>query len=148
MNIFDYNFKDRIISDLADALCKKIAKQVVEELQELKEDNLLSGEDSGLKNVWDEICVQVQKEQSIYWDMYISVIHSIIEKSMKLIAPYEKMAIWWQSDDPEKTLTEDCKDVKGYIFNMEAITEYICKEHILPIAADYTNPAIEAYLDC
>lgn len=32
--------------------------------------SVLFGEDSGFETTWDEICVQVQGEQTEYWDAY------------------------------------------------------------------------------
>ncbi|MBS3948993.1 MAG: hypothetical protein KGZ57_11990 [Dethiobacter sp.] len=54
------NYKDKIISDIAESACEIIAKKVIRKLQQLKD--MLSGDDTPLKNVWDEICVQVQGE--------------------------------------------------------------------------------------
>lgn len=60
-----------------------IAKDVIKDLMSLNDKNmLLSGYDSGLKNVWEEICVQVQDEYSFHWDAYENTIENCINSSI------------------------------------------------------------------
>jgi hypothetical protein len=47
-------------------------------------DGLQSGVDSGLTNTWEEICVQVQGEQSVLWDAYDVTVRQIV--SMEVTA--------------------------------------------------------------
>ena len=54
-----------ILSKIAAKKAKQVARKAISDLH--KFDDTLSGDDSGLKNVWDEICVQVQGEQSSHW---------------------------------------------------------------------------------
>ncbi|MBI2320562.1 MAG: hypothetical protein HYU88_00290 [Chloroflexi bacterium] len=58
-----------LIAQLAERASKRIARRTVVALQRMK-DGLQSGEDSGLRNLWDEICVQMQGQQSVFWDLY------------------------------------------------------------------------------
>ena len=44
-----------------------------------KKDFLQSGEDSGLRNVWEEICVQVQGEFSYFWGIHDKLIQDTIK---------------------------------------------------------------------
>lgn len=53
----------------AEALCRRISRRVIRDCQARK-DCLLSGDDSVLGNLWDEVCVQVQFRVSVYWDVY------------------------------------------------------------------------------
>jgi len=41
-------------------------------------DGMQSGDDTPLKNIWDEVCVQVQGEESAMWDTYSETIQSLI----------------------------------------------------------------------
>lgn len=62
---------------------KAIVKEVVENLISLDDKNmLLAGEDSGLQNVWEEICVQVQDDYSFHWDAYENTIDNYIDTSL------------------------------------------------------------------
>ncbi len=44
-----------------------------------KKDFLQSGEDSDLRNVWEEICVQVQGEFSYFWGIHDKLIQDTIK---------------------------------------------------------------------
>lgn len=101
MDIFCYNFKDRLLAKFAEPLCRRIAYGARRELQSWDDASMQSGDNSGLKNLWDEICVQVQREESIFWDMYIEIIDSCIERQASKLKPHELMAIWWQNENLE-----------------------------------------------
>jgi hypothetical protein len=60
--------KDVVISAVADLAARRIAGQTVASLKKMKAG--LSGDDTPLKSAWDEICVQVQGEESFYWNTY------------------------------------------------------------------------------
>ena len=145
MSARDFDIKDRMLSDFADRLCKKIAKQTIPKLRAMK-DCLLSGDDSSLNNIWEEICVQVQCEESIFWDEYLDVIGSIVKTNIAPLEHHEKMAIWWQKDCPEDALNEDEDDFKSFFFDEDEICVYIINNYILTSAGAYTNKAIRLYL--
>lgn len=54
----------------------EILDRVVSALRNM--DATLSGDDSPLSNVWDEIKEQVQNEQSFYWDAYLQTMKDLI----------------------------------------------------------------------
>jgi hypothetical protein len=62
-------------------------------LQQQRND-LLSGDDSGVTNAWEEICVQVQEEQSFYWDTYEATVGQYVGVEVEGLPPYELNAIW------------------------------------------------------
>jgi hypothetical protein len=47
--------KSLIVSNLAEQVCQQITRKVISSLQALT-NGLLSGDDSGLTNAWEEIC--------------------------------------------------------------------------------------------
>ena len=53
-----------IVWQLAEHVAHGLTRRVIAVLQGMT-DHLNSGEDSRLKSVWDEICVQVQGEESV-----------------------------------------------------------------------------------
>jgi hypothetical protein len=71
--------EDRIVSDLAEVVCKRIARQTRMALTKLT-DCRLSGEDSPLKNSWEEICVQCQGEESIFGSAYEDTTRSFVRQ--------------------------------------------------------------------
>ena len=57
-----------------------ISENVISKLKALRDPNfLLSGDDSGLENTWEEVCSQVQGEESFHWDVYINTIENFID---------------------------------------------------------------------
>ena len=69
----------------------------------------LSGDDSELKNTWDEICVQVQGDQSFFWDAYKQCLNNTVAGALLDLEPYELEAVYlqteeaweWEDEDPE-----------------------------------------------
>lgn len=60
-----------------------IVKETIIKLKALRGNKyLLSGDDSDLKNIWEEICCQVQGEESSDWDVYINTIENFIDKEL------------------------------------------------------------------
>jgi len=144
MSARDYDIKDQMLSKFAESLCKKIAKQTIRELRTYDEHIY---DDSGLKNAWDEICVQVQFQEFINWDFYLDLIYNIVWKKIEPLKDYEKMTIWWQTDGPEDVLEEDEDDFESFIFDEDQVCNYIINKYILSVAADYTNKEIRDYLE-
>jgi hypothetical protein len=105
----------------------------------------LSGSDPGLKNVWDEICVQVQFQESAFWDSYVAVMEQVIAHHLKDLKLELRQAIWLQTDegihwepDPDDSAVPEVDD------DMAA---YIRAEYVMPQAADWSNARIERYLE-
>ena len=158
MDIFYYNFKDRLIAKFAEPICRRVAYGTRRELQSWDDTSMQSGDDSGLKNLWDEICVQAQGEQSIFWEMYVDLIDSCIERRADKLKPHELMAIWWQKEDLENDMdsfsitkaSEDDEpwDSDDYSYLMEEIVAYIRDKYVMGDALNYSNKAISEYLYC
>jgi hypothetical protein len=70
--------KDKIISYVSNEACKKISANIIKYLRKMT-DGLQSGDDSGLKTIWDELCVQAQVEYSVMWDAYEETMLRMIE---------------------------------------------------------------------
>jgi len=58
-----------VVRELAEQICRRLTRRMIATLQKMN-NGLLSGDDSGLKNAWDEICAQLQFEESFSWDVY------------------------------------------------------------------------------
>jgi hypothetical protein len=136
------DYRDRIIVRIAEQECKRISRKVVLALQKMT-DGMQSGDDSGLKNIWDEICVQVQSEQSIMWNLYEDLISDIIAWEVEKLGDVHKQAIWLQTS--EGIYWDDDKKPIPYVD--QDITDYIFRSYVLNAAADWKNRRIEAYLD-
>ena len=84
-----------IVSAVAEAAGKRIARKTIRALQKMTD--RLSGADSGLANVWDEICVQAEVEESVFWNVYEDIARKAVEEFTSKIAEYEKHALWFQT---------------------------------------------------
>jgi len=162
MEVAPVDYRDEIISSVAETACKRLTKRVIRELQMMTED-LLSGDDSGLKNIWDEICVQVRFQHSIYWDAYLIVIENIIGDELDKLDSTIRTAIWLQSDEG-RTWAEEEEDYQDYqntdpdyneYRNRETTkpdvndfetSYYILHNYVLSAADNWTNKRIEDYL--
>ena len=69
--------EQHIVAAWATQLTDKIIHDAINTLTEMDSTAMLSG-DSGLKNVWEEVCVQVQDEQSFFWDTYVETMESLL----------------------------------------------------------------------
>lgn len=136
--------QSQIIQDLAKRECERISTCSIRHLQRMKRRSMLSGDDSGLKNVWDEICVQIQYDESIYWDAYVLTVDQTIEGYLFPLTFNVHMAIWLQTsegrwwdpleDDEPETLLED-------------IIRYIRRDFLFRKAETWTNSRIKAFLE-
>lgn len=136
--------RDTILSDLVARECKRIVNKSIRWLQSLKEENLLSGDDSVLKNAWDEICVQVQNEYSVYWDAYELTMRQAIESAMFGLDRNIIRAIWLETDSGRCWIPEE--DGEPEVEDEEVI-QYILRDHLIPKAEAWSNKRIEFYLD-
>jgi len=115
---------------------KLLVENVVSTLLETGKQGLdLQGQESSLKNVWEEICVQVQGRYSGNWEVYEILIRSAARSEVK-------------------SLPKEIRDVLEYIegFDDEEFTDHAeavaeaLKIEILSEAADYSNDGIKTCL--
>jgi len=141
------NYRDKIISDLAEAAGKRLSRKVIRSLTKMS-DGMQSGDDTPLKNIWDEICVQVQDEKSGMWDHYLDTIQPIILGEVVELDAATKQAIWLQTDEgiDWSVDNEDQEDQEVPIV-CEDIAKFILDSFVLSAAADWTNKRIEKYLE-
>lgn len=68
-----------------------------------------SGDDSGLQSVWEEVCVQVQDEESFSWDTSLEVIEDILRSQVGDLSSTDRITIWLSIDAGVYWIC-DCKD--------------------------------------
>jgi hypothetical protein len=139
------DYKENIIHYLADRECQKICRKTILTLQKMTE-GMQSGEDTPLKNIWDEVCVQIQSQYSLFWDAYLDTLFGIIVAEVRNLEDYIMQAIWLQTK--EALYWEDSDEEIGNApYSEEDITEHILHEYVLSKAADWSNANIREYLD-
>ncbi len=132
----------RITSGLSPRVSKRASS--IRSLQGLT-DCLLSGEDTPLKNIWDEICVQVQYEESFLWeDVYLEMIRSSVLYEVRKLEEEVRQAIWFQTDEGIYW-DEDEEEQDEIYFDDDKITDYILRDYLLRIASDWTNRRIDKF---
>jgi len=136
-----------IIERLADAICHRVTRKVIVQLQSM-DDALMSGDDSGLANTWDEICVPLQQEMSAFWHVYDKTVRSITSGHVERLTPYEQAAVWLQTQEAEDWLDEDGNEgLRGaYPVHEPEITDYVMETYIYSQAESWSNKNIRTYL--
>lgn len=86
-----------VLKIFAEDIAQRIVQKTVAELRKVKD--TLSSDDGPLQNAWEEICVQVQEEQSFFWEAYDGIAWSIISRLAHTLKHHELLAIWFQTDE-------------------------------------------------
>lgn len=137
-------YKDKIVKYVAEEACKRISKKVIRSFQKMTE-GMQSGDDSPLKNIWDEICVQVQYEEFFMWDIYLDTIRQFIKFEVEYVDKQIKQAIWLQTDEGFNWGHDNEEDTVP-IYE-DDIVEYILNDYVLQSAANWSNKRIENFIE-
>lgn len=98
-----------------------------------------------LKTLWDEVCIQVQGEESVMWEAYVDEVERRLFYEVRDLSPLEREAIWLQTDegfDWRYDLEDEETDRTPPVLD-EDLVRYI-KAALLSQAADWSNAAIRA----
>ncbi len=129
-------------------LTQQILAAVMGDLQRLGGDSLLSGKDSGLENVWEEICVQVQAEESVYWDAYRQTVESFIEFHLNGLEHEARLSLWSVTDSGWSWIYDHHGDEDGHAYapvDESDIVQDLC-EKLLTKAEYFSNPNVSRYV--
>lgn len=119
----------------------KIVGSVIYSIQRIEAKSLSTGVDSGLKNYWDEICVQQQSQMFGNWSLYEIMIDLAIESTLEKYSRKARVLISKVSEY-ELSHTYNTEDSEF----PEMMVEYIGKK-VQEEALNYTNKRIRKYLD-
>lgn len=134
--------RTRVIASIADRECQRISRKVIRCLQGMTE-GMQSGDDTCLKNLWDEVCVGVQGEEWLIWDVYLDTIKSIITGHLPALHDELKQAIWLQTPNGEEW--EPTEEENEVPYSEDDISEHILSEYVLASAGSWSNDRIERY---
>lgn len=134
----------KLLLELNQIYVDQITERVIRHLKHMKDKSMLqSGDDSGLKNVWEEYCVQVQEGESFFWESYQQVIsQSIILELNKQPQPIKRVISYIGGLDMFMVNDEDQED--QLVYCEETAIKGVLDE-ILNRASNYTNTRIEHY---
>lgn len=134
-----------IVTGMANAVACRVRRRTVAALQRLR--GTVSGDDSELHSVWDELCVQVQNGESLYWDAYDETVKQIASGFIRELQGYERDALWLQSEagiawhcvDPEVRSESPVSE--------DDIIDYVVQEYVYAEAGRWSNTRIRAYIE-
>jgi hypothetical protein len=124
----------------------------------MRSKHTLSGDDSNLQNTWEEICVQVQDEQSFFWEAYESAMRDAVLGVMCFLDRSVLETLWlytdegWdlrydlQADEKEGITSQAGYEPPDIPVDEEAIARDIIANYLLPRASNYSNSRIEEFL--
>jgi len=137
--------EDKILTTLSENLIEHIVRKTILSLQKMKTN--LSGADSGLTNVWEEVCVQVQHEESFYGNIYEEEVYSIILSFINKISNTEKTLLWLMTENGSSYYDRDHSSSEELVYNDSDIVEYIKNGYLYSKAMDWSNERIRKYLN-
>ncbi len=140
--------EQHIVAAWANRLENRLISDAISAFQEMQDSSLLSG-DSGLTNVWEEICVQVQYEASAFWSAYAETIEHHFSARVSCLAHDERMALWAITNEGWDYIYDHREAPDGADHVPVADLEIVLhlKSALLTAAADYSNARIEKFLE-
>lgn len=135
------DYLKNLISEIAEVECSKLVSKIIKNFQSRSQEGL-SGDDSGLKDLWEEICVQVQGEESIFWDLYMDEIENAIEYEVEELPAAMLKVIWLQTDNGYCFEGEE-NDQEDFSVKQDVID--LIESKVLSEAEDFSNERIERH---
>jgi hypothetical protein len=137
---------EKLLRRFASEASDKIINQTIRKLQALNNRTLLPSGDPRLGNIWDEICVQVQGEESGLWDFYLDMINDTLRANLDALPDHQRQALWlftnegweWRHTEPEY------RDPEPPVCHDDTINDL--RHKLMREAADWSNSRIRAYL--
>lgn len=85
-----------LVRELATDVAGRAAARTVRQLSRMPAG--LSGDDSGLRTAWEEFCVQVQGEESCFWEEFQQTVKQCIHGVVSRLRSLESTSVWLQSE--------------------------------------------------
>lgn len=145
VGIKDSLSESAIVRAVAAEAGRRVTRKVIVQLQQMTD--TLSGEDSPLKTTWDEICVQIQHEESNYWDVYDETVHAIVAGYVGELLEHEQESLWLQTQEGIDWICEEPEERDECGVNADEIVDYLVHEYVYAEAGLWSNPRIRAYID-
>jgi hypothetical protein len=140
------SYQSCFLRRLANVECERIARKAIRYLQSLNHIHLL-GDDSGLENVWEEICVQEQGQYTWAWPAYEMEIERSVHYDVEHLSALKQELIWIQtpeSDEWDGDAEDAALTAPVYLGD---ITRHIVNAHVRRMAREYKNRRTCQYLE-
>ncbi len=139
--------EEKIVSDLAFELKRTLTKRVIDSLK--KDLTPLEDEKSCLESIWEEFCISIQEQDSLYkeqdYKKHIIDLYHNIYNELKL---YEKIAIWLKTPDGVDWIydkKDSSSDFENVPFSFDSCKEGFFKD-IYEVAKTFDNDNIYRYI--
>lgn len=133
-----------IVQDLAESVFERVKSKTIKMLDAME--GGYSGDSSGLSSLWEELCVQVQHEQSIDWRSCEMITYETVEGLVEELAPFEREALWLLTDEGSDWECDDEQERASYPVNVSEIVKHVVENGIYEAAAWSTKPGVLQYL--
>lgn len=137
--------EEHIVAAWASKLAASALKDVIGELESMEA--MLSG-DSGLANVWEEICAQVQGEESSEWSAYENLVEELLYVLVESLDGDSQLALWATTEAGWDYIYDHHADkdgVAGVPLTTSDIVSKLAGE-VWSVAADYESPSLYRYI--
>lgn len=139
----------RVVTEHASALARRIAQEIVTDLRAVQAP-LLSGDGTPLTSVWQEICVQVQGEESIFWDAYLQSMRDFALSRLASVSPPELEMLWFGTEPGWDWLwdvvnAEDSAPRHPGVDD-EVVAHWIIREFVMPLAEEDDSELVARFL--
>lgn len=123
----------------------RLVRRAIRELS-ATEASGLAGDDSVLRTLWDEICVQVQGEHSVFWSAFEDRVRGVLGTLLRDANEATLRALWLATPEGEAWIWDAPPEVGTVPFLVDDITELLW-QRLWGAAADWDNERIQAHLD-
>jgi hypothetical protein len=138
--------RNPFIRALAKAAATRVTRRFIRAMQKFTEIKL-SGDDSGLANLWDEICAQCQFDQFEEWELYEQTGKLTLGGLVAGLSDHEQRALWLQSE-AGWDWDYDTRDANAFCpICDDEIIGYVWDEYVLAEAGRWSNARIRKYLE-
>ncbi|WP_447858099.1 hypothetical protein [Pseudomonas aeruginosa] len=137
--------EQHIVAAWAARLSGQVVSDVVRSLEGMEA--TLSG-DSDLKNAWEEVCAQVQGEESVDWSIYEDAMEELLYSVVERLDRDAQLALWALTDEGWDYIYDHHSDPDGAVgapLNTGDIVTQL-KGKVLSAAADYESPSLNRYI--
>ncbi|WP_395666376.1 hypothetical protein [Methylocella sp.] len=141
--------EEYIVRRWASRVERLIVIQTKRHLRQLGRASMLSGDDTPLRNVWDEICAQTQGEESTLWGAYEDLIDRVLLARLGELERAAVLALWLQTETGFDWLFDHHEDgdaLEQTPVDLDAVVDHI-RPSLLREAADEDNERVTQYLD-
>ncbi|WIM05890.1 MAG: hypothetical protein OHM77_00950 [Candidatus Nitricoxidivorans perseverans] len=139
--------EQHLVAAWASQLSDKLIQDAIQSLEAMDSQEMLSG-DSGLKNVWEEVCVQVQDEQSFFWETYVETIENLLAGYIEMLDKNARLALWTVTESGQDYIDDRQSDDEGDLNIPVDVDEIVAmlKESLLSVAENHESSSISRFL--